>query len=470
VPEPPHDERAGLQGHELVVHVYIAATGPRAGAGYAFLCELWQRCRDTLDIDRPEPAWSADLPAEAPPVDEGDELLAVRTGGSGPLRQLAVRRLHDVFCLSLLLTGERWPELSAAWTAVPQTPPAALLGTVRILQARLASGDGDLGPRLLGPVVEAQSGIDGDWDGGHLRAEPGLGPFAVWEVLERDRGQAERDGRPDRRIVVVAPADRDPEMSAWTWSRGDAALTPFGRYLLHAAKLRYLVRLRAANQGTALRRSAQELADGLLPSIGAGQLRGDDPADVAQALAGLRAVEIRLVRLAGWLRDLRRTAGIAARNMARHAGHHQAGGLFADDKALAEWLDAQLDNDLSYLEAPMAQARGVIEAADRLVPRDVPPATPRRTKPLRGGQKKQLLDALVRAYPTYEDLELLLDLSLDRKLPLIVARDGHLTVVYRVIDAAETQGWTQQLIDAAIANNPGNPELQELVRSGLLDA
>ncbi len=66
---------------------------------------------------------------------------------------------------------------------------------------------------------------------------------------------------------------------------------------------------------------------------------------------------------------MRRTVVIASNNMAAHLGHDQPDGLFADDRALADWLDRQLDHDATYLEAALERARDVGALVDQFVQR-----------------------------------------------------------------------------------------------------
>lgn len=128
---------------------------------------------------------------------------------------------------------------------------SGVVGSVRILQARQVETT-PLDAAEFGPVVRMENSIAGDWWGeGLVRPQPPLGPFAVWEASEPGSGQVARDDRVDRRIVVVAERHRDAELSAWTWTRGDGRPTPFTRYLLHAAKLRYELRVLGRQPGPA---------------------------------------------------------------------------------------------------------------------------------------------------------------------------------------------------------------------------
>lgn len=456
------EDATPLRAHELVVHVFVAAGSV---ADHAYYLDLWQRCAERYGMAAGLPAYPSDPPAEPPAVDERSEVLAVRSRrGDDGLWQMVARRIHDVLVLSMVAapaTGATWADLDEAWRSVRTR---GVLGSVRILQAQLDGEGEQIDLAALGPAVAGQSAYSGAWSTtGVLLPQPPLGPFGVWEVMDTPAG-FERDGRAHRCVVVVAPAGRDAQLSAWTWTRGDEPLTPFALYLLHAAKIRYVLRVRAANQGTALRRSATALVERLLPALDAGCVEPGEEEATATALVGLRAAHVRLTRIAGWLHGMRTTVRIGARNMARHAGA-VTGGLFADDLHVAEWLDRQIDNDLAYLEPLLPTVRSMLDAAAAVVP-----AGPvRRPGPLTGEQKRALRLALSSAYPTYDDLEMLVDEELDIRLADIAQPGPVPTVVHKIIGWAEQYGRLDDLIRGGTAGNPGNPALQELTASRLLE-
>jgi hypothetical protein len=369
---------ADVEGHEFVAHVFLAANGPDRQDDYRWLVELWHRCAAEFHIDQP----LAPRP-DAPPPDElpaADGLVAACTSGAAGLHQLVLRRLGDVCCLSLLRSPDPdtgWPGLDQEWSSVNRPSTSGVLGTVRIMQARLADPGAALDAAVLDPVVRTDSGWAGRWGEGLLRAEPSLGPFAVWEVLADGQRQRDRDGRADRRIVVVAPRASDAQLSAWTWSRGDDELTPFPQYLLHAAKARYELRLWAQSRSASeLRRETDQAIAPLLrmTTTAAGTGHEPDPDQLLAAsvtLVGLQARELGLVDRASRWRDLRRTVAVASANMAAHVGGDQSGGLFADDAAMLRWFDRQLEHDLTYLDAAVERASGVTTLADQLVNRGI---------------------------------------------------------------------------------------------------
>lgn len=368
-----------LEGHELVAHVFVVADGPDSVDAYAGVVALWERACAAFGIDRP-----IGSEADVPPADlpEADGVMAVRAGFTGGKYFAVLRRTHDVLCLTVLQapspgSGSRWDTLDARWSAVLAPPIPKVIGSVRILQARQVETT-SLDADALGPVVRWENSVAGDWwREGVVRPQPPLGPFAVWEATEPGNGQVARDGRVDRRIVVVAEHHRDAELSAWTWTRGgEGEPTPFTRYLLHAAKLRYELRVWG---GSRVRRELRKATDeAIAPLL---RLADDVVADTRRApdvealldasvrLVALQARELGLVDRSSRLRELRIAAAIAAANMAAHADGDQDHGLFADDKAVAGWLDRQLDRELTFLDAAAERARSVTALADQLVQR-----------------------------------------------------------------------------------------------------
>jgi CASPASE and TPR Repeat-Associated N-terminal domain/CASPASE and TPR Repeat-Associated C-terminal domain len=370
---------AALQGIEFVAHLFVATDGLEREADRGYLLELWQRCRDEFGIGDEFQGFPGDPDLDGPPAAGG--VLAVRRSAGTGKHQAVLRQSHDAFCLAVLRSpgpGEPagWPELDTEWTAVLGQPTSGVIGSVRILQARLADPAAVLDAGALGPVAESAAGesVAEPRNGVVVSAAP-LGPFAVWEASDQPPAAQSWDGRAHRRVVVVAPAARDPELSAWTWSRSDAEPTPFAHYLLHAAKARYELRIWPAGLGgRELRQQTDTAMRPLLDMVDEIAQTGRDPdvGDLVAAsvpLARLQAGELGLVDRASRLREVRRSVVIAARNMALYAGADQSLGLFAEDKALVEWLDRQLDHDATYLEAALDRARSVTALTDQLVQR-----------------------------------------------------------------------------------------------------
>jgi hypothetical protein len=74
-------------------------------------------------------------------------------------------------------------------------------------------------------------------------------------------------------------------------------------------------------------------------------------------------------------------------------------------------------------------------------------------------QLQALHGALVSAFPSADMLDLMLSIRCDRRLANITAPAALPIVVLRVIESAEAEGWTAELIAGARESNPGNPDL-----------
>src|SRR5262245_44699670 len=77
---------------------------------------------------------------------------------------------------------------------------------------------------------------------------------------------------------------------------------------------------------------------------------------------------------------------------------------------------------------------------------------------LKGSQLKDLRNALVNAF-NYDTFEQMLRFELDKRLENIAGRGPLNSVAFEVINAAENEGWTLDLIQAARIANPGNADL-----------
>jgi hypothetical protein len=71
----------------------------------------------------------------------------------------------------------------------------------------------------------------------------------------------------------------------------------------------------------------------------------------------------------------------------------------------------------------------------------------------------QLVDALRRRYTGYDELDLFLQLELGRPLADLAAPGPLGVVVLHAVRAAEAQGWLTELVEAAVADSPGNAQL-----------
>jgi predicted nucleotide-binding protein len=359
---------SGVLDQQFVVHLFVPADGPDGDAAYRALDEIWRGCGLLFQMTELIPGTA--LPRLLPPARAGippdGEVALAAQERPGANCQAVLRRHHDVFNLSIALAppeapasdqaspsgAEGWPwwrSFDYQWTLLTSRYAPHLLGQARLYLARV---DAEHEIRDADPVLYAElSGLLPDLDlpgrpSAGVTALPGL---AVWETT------TEPDERALRRIVLaIAPeAEADAAASAWAWSRGDTAIPPLARYLLHAAKIRYEMRVwQRDSEARQLRASLDTLATELH------RLGASDPAKAE--LLRLRRLDALLLHAD--LRALRRTVEIAADNLGRCldlSGLMIPGGLFADDVDLARFLLDRLDDEVAYLGLASERAEHV---------------------------------------------------------------------------------------------------------------
>jgi hypothetical protein len=368
-----------LAKQALAAYVFFPATGPDREESYAHLLRTWSGCRDLLGMSEavPELALPAELPAAPPPVDGPDRLAARQCPGRAAIEQALVLRAHDVYCLLVMLappTSARagWRQLDERWAAVAaMVPTGAVVGEARLylaLVTRQQEAGAAGGHAILAAAEEAVRATlpapaharEGWWRAGAATSQG----FALWEAAPSD------DSRPQRRIAVAAASEREKALDAWAWTGGGTpVLPPFGRYLLHAAKVRYELRVHAGGEQVRQLRSQADARVGDLLGLLARQEQPDGAAASEDDLiaASVRLIDVQagsagLIHAATRLREMRRTVQIAAANMAAALDPDPEpgdAGPLADDRALAAWLAQQLDDDAVYLEAARERTRDV---------------------------------------------------------------------------------------------------------------
>ncbi|MGR3931907.1 CATRA conflict system CASPASE/TPR repeat-associated protein [Streptomyces sp. BRA346] len=372
-----------LTDQSLVVHLFVATTGPRRSASYRRLREVWAACGPHLGMTHSVAATG--LPDTLP--EELGELpaagaVAARRDRAG-LAQAVLRRHHDLLCLSVALSpaaGEQgaWDAWDRRWTGVAGADGDPerewVVGEARLFVAyREATGAAAVGARELTEAIRAELPLP--LGPGVAVARPAV---TLWEATgESDTGDSTT--RPSRRFVAVADDDgdgpRDTEL--WLWSQGGGAPPPFARYLADAAKLRYEMRVHAAHDSD-LASPAGAVVDGALAALD-GRSPDDDTGDDGQAhdrgeelarwrtrLLSLTAGSTGLTQWITRLREMRTTVHIAESNMRAQrdaAGVPEGGhGPFAEDLALAAWFVQRLSDGLVYLEADRERARDALTA------------------------------------------------------------------------------------------------------------
>jgi hypothetical protein len=83
-----------------------------------------------------------------------------------------------------------------------------------------------------------------------------------------------------------------------------------------------------------------------------------------------------------------------------------------------------------------------------------------RSSKLDGVGLKRLQDALLDAFPSWNDLAQMVRFGLGERLEQLVARDSLSSAVFALIEWAESRGQLDVLIASARSANPGNPRLQ----------
>jgi hypothetical protein len=223
-----------------------------------------------------------------------------------------------------------------------------MLGGATIHQAKSADGG-------RADVLTALPPQDDDALSWHTR-DTTAGGFPCWEVTPGG-------DRAVRRFVLLARPDEEEQLSRFTWSAGDVALPPLGRYLMHAAKLRYQARVRG--DGSELARVHARTTAALDRLVG---LLGDRPAaaEISAAVATAAADEAALLGTLQALRSMRHAVEIARDNMASALPE-----MLPSDVAFVAFLTRQLDDDVRSLE----EVRGRAERTRTLVPVPVPAVT-----------------------------------------------------------------------------------------------
>ncbi len=89
---------------------------------------------------------------------------------------------------------------------------------------------------------------------------------------------------------------------------------------------------------------------------------------------------------------------------------------------------------------------------------------------LSGSQRQQLQDALINAFPTPTSLEQMLSFGLNKNLREIAGEGNLHDIVFKLIQAAEAQGWVENLVRAACSTNSGNSCLKVIAEELLTNS
>ena len=84
---------------------------------------------------------------------------------------------------------------------------------------------------------------------------------------------------------------------------------------------------------------------------------------------------------------------------------------------------------------------------------------------LSGEQRQQLQDALIDAFPNPSSLEQMLSCQLNKKLYEIAPKTNLKEIVFELIKKAEAENWVENLVRAALKQNPRNSKLRGIAES-----
>jgi hypothetical protein len=354
-----------LGEQEFVAHLFAPLDGPNVDLALQQVGDLWKACRTQLGMT--QRIVGTGLPAEFPADPRaGPERALAGLQDPAVSFQVIVRREHDALNLSLAMAAPEapprrqhtvgsaippgWYEFARWWRTLTTGGLGALLGGATIYLAKSPDGaETDVRAHLPPHEDDASAW----WASAIL-----IDGFPTWDVTSGG-------DRAIRRLVVLGRPDEDARLSQHTWSAGDIALPPLGRYLMHAAKLRHQVRvLGDGSELTRLRERATARMDRLV-----GLLRNPDAAaDVAAAVAEVAADEAELAGTLEALHRMRRSVEIARGNMASALPDP-----FPSDAALAGRVSQQLVDDVDFLEGVRVRAERTREITR--TPVQVPPVT-----------------------------------------------------------------------------------------------
>ncbi|RVX42139.1 hypothetical protein EDD27_4759 [Nonomuraea polychroma] len=316
-------EPVDLANPGLIVHMFATATGPEAGEHERRLRGIWDALGDRLEM----------------PVTQAGK-IEVRTADGDLGRQALLRRERDVRCLSVALTGGTWRELNELWRECAGDTGAWAMGECRLFVAYPRTAPT---ARRTNAVLAA---LPEPCPRGRMTTVRGV---AVWEVGFDD------DERSRRTFAMLTPPELEPKLDAWAWTRGDDRMPPLVRHLMHAAKLRYQLRVyRQGEDFRAARHRVDEQVETLLKTLG-----GDGLPAARRELAARQTAEAGLIWTLTRLREIRTTAAIARHNMREPS--------LRDDLDLADWFLMRLDDDLAYAEATRERAREIGAIADQVM-------------------------------------------------------------------------------------------------------
>lgn len=409
---------------ELVVHAFAPLRGRHAERGWASLLEVWRRSGELLGTTEPVPTTGLPVVPPAELLPGRPEVLAAAQNEHVDV-QLVLRRTHDVAALAVLFAAPDatglaagappgWAEFHRWWAELSEAGTDGLLGVAELFLCKAPVARDSLPRPLRGAV---------NWSQGYRHDD-----LLLWEPPT--------DTEVVRYLVVSAPTDQDAELSRWTWSRGDLAMSPLGRYLAQAAKLRHHIRVWQDDEQWLARLRAQvdvhvdELRSDLARAAVVSELHGDE--------AGLVVAADRVDRM-------RDSVQVSRSNMTALLGSP-----LPADVGLAESFLAQLGQEGTLLD----RSRSLAQEVRALAPPHTAPAGPVRSpdNAIRLGLTLDIVQYTAREPPEMQRLQ-------QRLLDLVVGVLGDLGLTMSDTDHQGTGDGLMMFLPAEVDVQRALPSL-----------
>lgn len=367
----------------MLAHVFLAAEGREAEAPWEWMRSLWDGAtgRFGLSCRVQSLAVPSELPRQRIVPSDGAGLIAAAQCHDASVWQAAAWADHDLLGITVMMAPPRdsdcaraWSRLESTWSElVAHLEPDGVIGETRTFLGLLtdltgAAAGGELIQDTLGLVRAAAPGplADGWWQ--HWDAVPlGSSGGEPDEVLIWELGPDSHDGRRLRRIAAIAVAKSERQVDRFLWTSGDGSPAPLTRHLMHAARLRYQVRVydngeRSSTLRNELASLVAQASGGHGGHVGHGGLGELGGAELSRQL---RRAHASAAILRTRVSQMREAVDIIGGNMRLALDvptpADAAVGPLSEDRYLAKWFGQRLDDEITRLDAAMDNARSARE-------------------------------------------------------------------------------------------------------------
>jgi nucleoside phosphorylase len=362
----------------LLAHVFLRAGNQETLGAQSCLRTVWGNVVRRFGLDDAVPGLdvTSRLPARYAVPSAGFSLLAAAERREASVWQASAWADHGTVGLTAMMAPAReldgaavWHELEQAWnTAAAPLDRELLLGESRIFFALastalastplastvLASAGGPAAELVRAAAPESSgAGWWRHWDAIPLES-PGGGAdqLQLWET-----GPDLSDARTTRRLIAVAPVACEREADRFLWTTGDSTPSPLTRHLLHAARLRYQVRVFDDGQ---LPRDLRGELGALVDGVSARLDPAREPGGRDRLAVQLWQTHGAAIALRRRLDAMRHAVGAIEENMRlalNGPAPDRAGGPVTEDRQLATWFGQRLDDEIALLDAAVGDAQ-----------------------------------------------------------------------------------------------------------------